>query len=637
METSGGGHKMNRQAYLERVAALAFALLALATAAQARTIYVDAKGKADCPSIQAAVEAANSGDIIVLAPATYPGLNDITGKVLTLRSQDPNDPVIVAHTIIDCQNGRYYAFSVVAAGNTHLTLAGLTICNGSINGSSGGAVQCEGADLDAINCTFRNNTAELQGAVYCRDNHARFVGCTFSGNTSEKMYGGAIYCAGSQLDLVNCSFKANKGCALEAQDSQVTLTDCTFQNNSGDNGGAISSSHSRDTGLGETSARLNLTRCTFIDNSASSCGGALYNYGVETTISVCMFTSNAAGQDGGAVYNSDSDTAALSCAFVGNTAVSVGGAMSSWYGSSPKIVNCTFVGNSAAAGGAIASEGQSRQLISHSILWSNTAPQGKSLYLAHNSLDTTGIDGATVEYSDVQGGRNGVYVESDSVLNWSSGNIDADPLFADAGHGDYSLLLQSPCVDAGDPHYVPDPKSMDLAGSPRLFGPAVDMGAYESCRGPVYRFWSPLTGRHFYTISHREYDKLLKYYPQAWTYESVAYYASSCPLDDNMVPVHRLWSATQSSHFWTIDDKEYQQLLKESPGLWADEGIAFYVYPPFKQPWGTLPVHRFWWINHGGHFFTADENEKNKLLKDWQAMWAYEGIVWYAFPGGPKQ
>jgi hypothetical protein len=44
-----------------------------------------------------------------------------------------------------------------------------------------------------------------------------------------------------------------------------------------------------------------------------------------------------------------------------------------------------------------------------------------------------------VTYCDIQGGVQGV------------ANIDEDPLFMDAGNGDYHLHACSPCIDAGDP------------------------------------------------------------------------------------------------------------------------------------------------------------------------------------------
>ncbi|MBU0639471.1 MAG: hypothetical protein KKB50_11450 [Planctomycetes bacterium] len=53
-------------------------------------------------------------------------------------------------------------------------------------------------------------------------------------------------------------------------------------------------------------------------------------------------------------------------------------------------------------------------------------------------------------YCDVQGGWTG------------ADNIDDDPLFVDLGAGDYHLAADSPCVDTGDPAFVPQPGETDM-------------------------------------------------------------------------------------------------------------------------------------------------------------------------------
>ena len=67
-----------------------------------KIIYVDDDGPADYSTIQAAIDDANDGDIILLADGTYTGNGnrdiDFHGKAITLRSIDPNNSTIVAHT-----------------------------------------------------------------------------------------------------------------------------------------------------------------------------------------------------------------------------------------------------------------------------------------------------------------------------------------------------------------------------------------------------------------------------------------------------------------------------------------------------------------------------------------------------------
>ena len=81
-------------------------------------------------------------------------------------------------------------------------------------------------------------------------------------------------------------------------------------------------------------------------------------------------------------------------------------------------------------------------------------------------------------------------------MNWATGNINVDPCFADVGYwdpnenpadpnddfwveGDYHLMRDSYCIDAGDPNYVAEPNETDLDGKPRVIGGLIDMGAYE--------------------------------------------------------------------------------------------------------------------------------------------------------------
>jgi hypothetical protein len=68
-----------------------------------------------------------------------------------------------------------------------------------------------------------------------------------------------------------------------------------------------------------------------------------------------------------------------------------------------------------------------------------------------------------------------------------SGNISADPRFANPRVGNYHLQPDSPCVDAGDPTAPAEALDIDLR--PRWIGAATDIGAAES-DGRVWRYLS---------------------------------------------------------------------------------------------------------------------------------------------------
>ncbi len=202
-------------------------------------------------------------------------------------------------------------------------------------------------------------------------------------------------------------------------------------------------------------------------NATNGSGGGMYNDSWGPTVTNCVFRGNAAEYGGAMVPGYSIVT---NCTFTGNAAVGDYGDGGAVYNLEyyPTFINCTFTGNTApihpggyvAAGGIASQEGTTT--LTNSILWGNAGTQAY---------------GADVTYSNVEGGIEGV------------GNLDADPLFADAdgpddvfgtADDDLRLLPGSPSVDVGDNAAVPSWLVTDLAGNPRIAGGTVDMGAYES-------------------------------------------------------------------------------------------------------------------------------------------------------------
>ena len=148
---------------------------------------------------------------------------------------------------------------------------------------------------------------------------------------------------------------------------------------------------------------------------------------------------------------------------------------------------------------------------------------------------------------------------------------------------------------------------------------------------PVYRFWSPVLSRHFYTTSEAEKRKLINTYSHVWTYEQAAYYTLAGGTAPNTVPVYRFWSGILNAHFYTISESERDKLINDYPDVWTYEGPKFFAWPAGRQPADASPVYRFWSDSLGCHFYTISESEKTKLINQYPHVWAYEGIAWYAY------
>jgi hypothetical protein len=185
------------------------------------------------------------------------------------------------------------------------------------------------------------------------------------------------------------------------------------------------------------------------------------------------------GWGGGVGVYGEREFSITNCVFSGNTAYSglrsesFGGGVFTYYNTT-NVLGCSFSGNTADYGGAV-----SGGSIANSILWGNTATvEGPEVY-----------DMESVNFCNVQGGYE------------RGGNIDLDPLFADAdgddsivgtADDDLRLTAGSPCIDVASNNLIGrdwadldgdgntnEKVPYDLDGNPRIENDIVDMGAYE--------------------------------------------------------------------------------------------------------------------------------------------------------------
>jgi hypothetical protein len=182
----------------------------------------------------------------------------------------------------------------------------------------------------------------------------------------------------------------------------------------------------------------------FEKNYASYDGGALFLYhSVGVQMRNILMAQNQAALGGGGICLDDSDPIMENLTVVNNTAsAGRGGGLSVSYSSHPIVKNCIFWGNS-------------QEQIAFDPAWMGMA--------------------LTVSYSDIESGQAGIATHGLGPVNWGTGNLNLNPLFMT---GTYTLASNSPCVNSGlNAAWMAT--ATDLAGTDRIVGGIVDMGAYE--------------------------------------------------------------------------------------------------------------------------------------------------------------
>jgi len=211
-----------------------------------------------------------------------------------------------------------------------------------------------------------------------------------------------------------------------------------------------------------------VANCIFRDNQAENGGGGMHNdWEASPTVINCVFLNNSANHDGGGMANNiRSCPLVQNCLFVSNNGGSEGGAVWNNQWSDPVFVNCTFAYNSASFTGGIHNNYHDEPTFKNCIFWENSG------YEIYHDGDNMGIG-----WCDIQGGLTGI--GGSGAFQDLGGNINQNPCFVDAAVGNYRLLVDSPCIDAGNNAAIPPSITTDLDGKPRIINGTVDMGAYE--------------------------------------------------------------------------------------------------------------------------------------------------------------
>jgi hypothetical protein len=511
----------------------------------AGTIVVDCNGNWDYSTIQEAIDAAVDGDSVIVLPSlpcaeeAYVENIVFPAKAITLQSLNPQDPAIVAATIID--GASQNAVIKFAAGATpQSVLDGLTLRNGrATEDVFTGGVYCGNSSPTIRGCRITDCTGS--GLVCEYSANAHISNCWITGNTADG--GGGICCAmGSSPTIENCIIAGNEaeaiGGGIFCYEANPTFVDCVVSGNmseivcGGCGGGGVHCWNSSPT----------FVRCTINGNQTdqSRGGGFLCLDSGVAVISSLICGNVGAVQGGGIDIIGGSNSAITSCAIIGNSTPYSSGGGIICQDAATKIVNCTIVHNCAAQHGGAIRCWESNPVLKNCLLW-------------YNSPDEVSLDGqSTVEitYGDVCGGWLGVgntnvnpglisghfgvwsasgafdpsayqvtltdaaaaWPESSLVgkcinpdisqplhfaiventqttvtvwADWSTVNARSSWIEGGAAYQvrDFHLAATSPCLEAGNPAHVPDAGETDIDGETRLLGCVVDIGADEVITG----------------------------------------------------------------------------------------------------------------------------------------------------------
>lgn len=428
-------------------------------------------------SIQSALDAAQPGDTVVVAPGVYileeaiqPSRAVSSGeRPVTLRSEAGRADTVIrlSEMARGSALGSVLLFDRPQDGD--VTVEGFTLTGGTgaewdgplTRDLIGGGIACKsGASPTIIDCWIVENEAVLGigGGVGCvgEGTRPRFIHCRIESNVAG-LGGGVGLFGGAEASFQGCDIA---------------------QNYTTSSGGGIYAGRSRG----------RFEQCTISRNRAYEFGGGLA-IGMESTLLLgCAINANHA-EWGGGIWATRSNALFHSCTIRGNSGLQWGGAVGMDADSTPWFVNCLLAGNGGL--GLYADLGSAPKVHSCTITGNSSfamicvdgsVPEVMNSIIFDNGGDTAcGTVEHTLIGEDPLFVLRGTYDFGRFVTVPIGGEERSMPDFV-VSEGDYRLEGGSPAIDAG---LVEGAPTTDIQGQGRPCGAGMDIGAYELGDCPV--------------------------------------------------------------------------------------------------------------------------------------------------------
>ena len=465
----------------------------------------------DFAALKAAIEGAGPGATIQVAKGYYTATSQINATAANLTVVSPGGREVA---ILD--GGSTNRLLYVSGAN--FKVVGITFKNGHFAGN-GGAISYSSSSVSQTteirDCDFIDCTAKYGGAIYAgqnsyssfepRANYGVVSGCTFlrcgidSTGTGDRQGGGggicgALWVENSVFDACFCTTPKTQEYHLAIDvPSYTTISNCIFRNHANITRGLVGSKEQR-----EQLGCARLVDCLIANNTANDADDVLFHR--KVILDRCVISNNDTTVTGYlvALYREDTPgdmefSRITSCLFVDNRypfKLNEKGM--------PPLYNCTFVRN--VGGLAFGYDSSSRPAITNCVFWGNLP---KDSWPFNNRYD--GVPGlywhSSAPLADliqigntiVGGGSTNAAVAAVLAADASGSSARLTALaderggrgvrFAKPDKGDWSPRAKSPLTNAG---VLCDwmAGARDLAGRPRVFNGAPDVGCYEHFGDP---------------------------------------------------------------------------------------------------------------------------------------------------------